>query len=254
MISFVLVCHDSAHHFPDVVDNIHRSCAYAHEIIVVDNASRDAGYLVGDKVIRNTRNAFFTHAANQGLAASDPRADHLVLINPDIRLDASTFEDLLRDVERTGAGIGAPILVYPDLQVQHAGGEEYASMADGQVLDLHHHEHRHRGEPLVRVRSCFPRHVRWVTGAFFLITRAAFARLGPMCEDFVHYKSDIEYCLRARRRGIGVICSRAVSLHFHKKSSAPRGLVPQRVAKMHYRIRTRRFLARLESSRPGPSR
>lgn len=73
------------------------------------------------------------------------RAEHLLLVNPDIRLDASTLEDLLDDVGRTKAGIGAPILVYPDLRVQHAGGEEYASMCDEEVLGLPHHERRHRG-------------------------------------------------------------------------------------------------------------
>lgn len=245
MISFVLVCHDSAEHFPEVVENLRQSCRYEHEIIVVDNASRDPGYLVGDRVIRNPRNMLFTYAANQGLAASNPRAEQRVLINPDIRLHTTTLEELLDDMHRTKAGIGAPILVYPNLRVQHAGGEDYASLSDEEILDLEHHEHRHQGEPLLGVRNGFPTEVRWVSGAVLVISSSTYERLGPMREDFAHYKSDLEYCLRARRHGIPVICSRAVALHFHKKSSRRRTALGRRIAKMYYRARARRFLAAL---------
>jgi GT2 family glycosyltransferase len=126
---------------------------------------------------------------------------------------------MLRDVEKHNAAIAGTVLIRPNLTIQHGGGSEYANLSDNEVMTLPNHMHTYDKEPLHETLHYFPRECRWVTGAFFLITRDALEILGPLDEQYVHYKSDIEYCLRAKQNGMRVLCSSAICLHFHKHSS-----------------------------------
>ena len=240
IISYVLVTYNSAIHFPDVVENI-RLNSPAHEIIVVDNASSSTTYLRGDKIIKNTTNLMFTPAANQGIDAANKNSEFIVLVNPDIRLSRNAIETMIGEAERVNAGIAAPVLVYPDLVVQHGGGEPLSELSNEALLARDVNRHLDYGSALMDVIGNYPRECRWVTGALFMITRHALNVLGKLDERYTHYGSDLEYCLRAGDAGIKVICSSAICLHFHKKSSAKGLALLSNIRKFRFRSNERRF-------------
>lgn len=83
----------------------------AGTIVVIDNASTDRTVdlvrtiLPSATVIRNEVNRGFAAAANQGIAAS--RAPFVLLVNPDLRLDADYGERLVDAMEATGSDVGS---------------------------------------------------------------------------------------------------------------------------------------------------
>ena len=124
-ISYILVTHNSQDHFPSVINNLKKFTNLKNEIIVIDNNSKDCNYLIGDKIIKNKKNLFFTCAVNQGLKAIDQKTDYIILINPDVRITSFTINKILIDLKNSKAGIAGLILVYPDLTIQHGGGRDY---------------------------------------------------------------------------------------------------------------------------------
>lgn len=84
-----------------------------YEVIVVDNGSgrETQEYLdvlqdEGVKVIRNEKNQYWSRAANQGVAAADPRSRYFVFLHADtVVLDQSWLDVLTNISESQGAGI-----------------------------------------------------------------------------------------------------------------------------------------------------
>lgn len=235
-ISYIIVTFNSQDHFPDLINSLREQTPYPHEFIIVDNASTSTAYLRGaDRLVKNVQNLMFTPAANIGIEQSDPASEYIILTNPDIRITENTISTLIDETERLNAGIAAPVLCYPDLTVQHGGGLAYEEIPDDELLAMDGHAHQHFKDPLQDCFSEYPKECRWITGAFFLITRAAYQTLGPLDNSLTHYKSDLEYCLRARREGEKVICSSAIALHFHKKSTARKRMFDRVFGRLRYR-------------------
>ena len=92
-------------------------------------------------------------------------------------------------------------------------------MGKNTILKILSHQHLHDKDKLRTIINNYPKKVQWVTGALLLITKQALKVLGELDESYNHYKSDLEYCLRANEEKINVICSSSIALHFHKKSS-----------------------------------
>ena len=110
-LSVVTVTHDSA----DVVERCLRSVAAAHQVIVVDNASRDAtrervhGSLPGAVLIENRTNIGFGNACNAGFARAN--TEFVLFLNPDAALRPGALSELIAAAKR-----------YPEAAiVAHAG-------------------------------------------------------------------------------------------------------------------------------------
>jgi N-acetylglucosaminyl-diphospho-decaprenol L-rhamnosyltransferase len=242
-LSFVMVTYYSEVHFPHVIANIRSNTPVEHEIIVVDNGSKRPREILGDKVLHNPSNVYFTKAVNQGIEMADSRSDCVILMNPDVRLTRSTISDILDDMQALKAGVAGAILVYHDFVVQHAGGKPYEGKDDAAMLAMEKHEHLYAGERYADVRAGFPARVRWVTGALMAIRRDTIAEIGVLDERHVHYRSDSEYCVRANRHGIPVICSSGVALHFKIASSKRRNRVHEEYTRLRYKYYEKKFFA-----------
>ena len=218
VISYIIVTYNSQIHFPELINNLNRCTPLDHEIIIIDNNSDDKEYLSPYKVIYNKDNTYFTSAVNQGLKLIDNNSEYIILINPDVRINKNTVEKLISDTQKLNAGITGSILLRSNLSVQHAGGQKYDTK-DINPLELTSHQHLHDKDKLRTIINNYPKKVQWVTGALLLITKQALKVLGELDKSYNHYKSDLEYCLRANEEKINVICSSSIALHFHKKSS-----------------------------------
>jgi N-acetylglucosaminyl-diphospho-decaprenol L-rhamnosyltransferase len=218
-------------------------------VTVVDNASSDDSasgledLLLPLELIRNRRNVGFAAACNQGAAGST--ADYLLFLNPDTRLFEDTLAAVTRfmDGERSrGIGIcgaqvldggGAPTIScsrFPTLRVLF-GKMTGLHRVLPQVFPAHH---------LAPAEIEESRRVDQVIGAFFLVRRELFTRLGGFDARYFIYFEDVDFALRAHREGaLTYFLREATVLHLENVSSNQVHDV-----RLHHSLRSRWLYAR----------
>lgn len=188
----------------------------SYETIVVDNASNDAtpellDRLDGVTIIRNTTNAGFLKAANQGAAVA--RGRHIVFLNNDAILHDHA---LRRGVDRldTSADIGAVggRIVLADGSLQEAGCIAYrngSTSGYGRGMDPHAAQF-----------NCV-RDVDFCSGAFLMLRRTLWLQLGGFDTAYAPaYYEDTDLCLRIWDAGLRVVYDPSIWLsHFEWGSS-----------------------------------
>jgi GT2 family glycosyltransferase len=184
------------------------------KVVVVDNASNDGSREFGHipqiavEVLRNRENRGFAAACNQGAARG--RAPFVLFLNPDTRVAPNTLADLLfymADPANDDVGIAGVRLVDEAGQTQRTCAREPTFrrlVAQNAGLD--------RLIPNA-VRPHFmtdwdhreTREVDQVMGAFLLIRRSLFRRIGRFDERYFVYYEDVDLCTSARRAGARVV-------------------------------------------------
>jgi GT2 family glycosyltransferase len=189
----------------------------AYRVIVVDNGSTDGtlDYLRSldwISLVSNETNQGYTKANNQGLEATRPDED-VVLLNNDIMLDDPAWLTKLQQVAYSDVDVGVvgTRLVDANGRINHLGSymppvSLYGQQMGGLELDINQ---------CVRDRP-----VECVVFAVAYLRRTCIDKLGPLDEDFFAYFEDTEYCLRATRAGFKVLYAGQVSpVHHHNTST-----------------------------------
>jgi N-acetylglucosaminyl-diphospho-decaprenol L-rhamnosyltransferase len=187
----------------------------AARITVVDNASTDGSCdgldgttTVPLAIIRNADNRGFGAACNQGAAGSD--SDFLLFLNPDTRLMPGSLElpvRYLQSPEHAAVGIvGIQLLDMDGHVARNTARAPTAWSMIGNSLGVDR-----------VIPALFPPHfvTEWahdetrdvdqVMGAFFLVRRAVFERLGGFDERFFVYYEDLDFAARARALGFSSV-------------------------------------------------
>lgn len=208
-ISILIVTYQSAKLIDRCLDSIATQAGLPVEILVVDNDSTDGtrDLVAARRAVRLIpleTNRGFTAAVN--VAASRAMAPYLLLLNPDAELLPNALPNLYSHLEAHPrvAAVG-PKLIYPDGTPQDAAFT-YPSL-------------------LMTWLEYFPRpgrliHSRWngrisssrlqavsvdyPLGACILIRRSAWEDVGGLDEGFFMYCEEIDWCMRAKRRGWGI--------------------------------------------------
>ena len=179
-------------------------------VVVVDNASEDGSLssLPLDHpavtIVRNPDNRGFAVACNQGAARS--AADYLLFLNPDVRLDRGSLCGAVAFMEQggnQGIEISGIRLRAPDGQTQRCCAR-FPTV--GRLLA--HSIGLDRLVPRLVAPHFMTewdhqdsREVPQVMGAFLMIRRGAFQRLGGFDERFFLYYEDVDLCWRLSRSG-----------------------------------------------------
>jgi GT2 family glycosyltransferase len=159
---------------------------------VLDKAARDPRV----STLRDERP--FNFAALNNSAAQRTDADVLVFLNNDTEvLDGDWMETLLEEATRPEIGAVAPLLLYPDGKVQHAGA----------AIGLH----GYAGHPFAGLTpdadtpfgSASEGTRNWlaVTAACMMVERSKFTAVGGFDERFVVAGNDVDLCLRLTAAG-----------------------------------------------------
>lgn len=200
----------------------------AVRLIVVDNASDDNSVAVvralmpDADIVQMGRNAGYAAGANAGIArAGDCEA--FLLLNPDIRLERDSLQNMFEELRASGAGIVVPRLVdtFGTLRlslrreptVLRAWGE---SLLGGRLAG----RYARLGEVETRA-DVYGRPVRadWATGAALLISRECSTGVGAWDESFFLYSEETDFALRARDAGFELrYTPRADAVHFEGES------------------------------------
>ncbi len=173
-----------------------------HEVIVVDNASKDGttGLLrdsvTGARITFNPRNVGFGTASNQGAARA--RGRHVLFLNSDVLVHDRWLEPLLDVLERdqSVAAVG-PRLLNLDGTLQSAGavlGRSGAGLAYGDGL------------PADAPEAAFRRDVDYLSGSCLLVRRDHFHRVGGFDPRYgLAYFEDADLCMALARLGYRVV-------------------------------------------------
>ncbi len=171
-------------------------------IVFVDNASTDGSADEAAKafpdlrVLRNEQNVGYGHGTNQGIArALEEGAEHVLLVNNDIVLEAGTLDGLLRVlVEHPDVGIVGPRIVFErdPGTIWCAGGR----MTWRQNLSTMIGHGKSDGPEYRRTRE-----VDYVPGCAMLVRRAVFEEVGLLQGDYFAYHEDVELCVKAGKAG-----------------------------------------------------
>lgn len=188
-VTVVSVTHQSA----GVIAGFLAACPPGLAVIVVDNASSDAGPALaeaaGARVIRSTRNAGFGAGCNLGAAAA--ATEFVLFANPDARISAAAVAALVAAADAfPDAAILAPRIV-------DEAGRPVRSWDAGQ-LRRRRLGRRREAEPWPEGPCC----VEHASGACLLVRRAAGIGFD---EGFFLYYEDDDLCAEARRRGRSVV-------------------------------------------------
>jgi GT2 family glycosyltransferase len=184
------------------------------KVVVVDNNSSDGscdGLAVTNldlQVLRNSLNRGFGAASNQ--AAAQGKAPFLLILNPDTRVAPDTLELALAymtNPQNASVGIVGVRLVddagitqrtcaraptFPRLLAQAAGIDRLLAPAV-------------RPHFMTEWDHADTRPVDQVMGAFLLIRRSLFERLGGFDERFFVYYEDVDLCVRAAQAGAAIV-------------------------------------------------
>lgn len=181
----------------------------AHEVIVVDNASRDGSAdMIADefpevRLIRNDKNLGFGVANNQ--AMEQARGHWFMLLNSDTELIDDSVARLCERVQQEpGIGVAHCQLRFPDGRLQHTA-YRFPSIPLAFLEDLGLYKVMPRLTPRALLGGYWDYSheldVDWVAGAFMLLPRRVFEQTGGFDERLFMYGEDMEWCYRIRDKG-----------------------------------------------------
>ncbi len=233
-VSVILLTRNTCGQTREAVDSVLSSSdSLSKEIRVIDNASTDESASVlpaafpGIHYTRMERNLGFARGVN--FAAREAQGDFLLLLNSDARLAPEALGlavEWMRVNPRCGIA-GA--------QLFHADGRKQNSMANFPSLAT---------ELLNKflLRTIWPRRfpgkeqdfrepvaVESVIGAFFLVRRALWERLGGMDERFFFFLEETDFCLRARQAGFATMHLPQVRVWHGQGQTAKQDLAAARI-------------------------
>lgn len=199
-----------------------------HDIVVVDNASRDGtadavrGRWPGVRVMEAAGNVGFARANNIGIRAT--RGDLVLLLNPDTVVPAGAIDSLVDALEaRPEVAVAGPRIVDERGRAELSFGRMLSPWAEARQKLLVRGSQR--GIPpltaLVERLTARTRAVDWVSGACLLVRRQDLEAVGLLDERFFMYLEDVDLCAAVRARGrIVLFVAAAEIVHTRGRSAA----------------------------------
>lgn len=184
-------------------------------VIVLDNASTDGSpeavreRFPDVELVGLTDNQGYAGNNNVGIKLALERgADWVFVLNEDTVLDPGCLAGLVaQGVADSKVGIVGPLVFHHDDKdvIQSAGGEMSK-----------HLESWHRGQNQKDAgQFSQPMHSDWISGCAILVRRSVIEQVGMLDARFFYYWEEVEWCLRARRAGWGIVMAPAARL-WHK--------------------------------------
>jgi N-acetylglucosaminyl-diphospho-decaprenol L-rhamnosyltransferase len=215
------------------------------EIVVVDNGSSDGSLsaaldaVPGLDVVTPGANLGYGSAVNRGVAASSPGLDLLLVCNSDLEVPAGAVDAMVAAIDADpGCALVGPLIRTPDGD-RYPSARHFPSMVDaaghailGIFVPDNRFTRRYRRTDLdVDVGRGVT--VDWVSGACFLVRRAAFEAVGGFDESYFMYAEDVDLCWRLGRAGHRVTYAPAAEVTHLQGVSTDRH--PYRMILEHHR-------------------
>jgi len=217
LVSIVILTFNELDYTRKCVESIRRNTPGPHEIIFVDNGSKDGTVkwlrrIVEEnpsyKLIENEENLGFARGCNQGMEAS--KGEYVLLLNNDILVTENWLPGMLEHLKSSpDIGIVGPMTSNIS-GIQKVVGVTYKSADD---LEAYAHEFRNRNR---HRRVSFRR----LVGFCMLFKRSLVNEIGPLDESFgTGNFEDDDFCLRAAFAGYRNVIAGDVFIHHYGSRS-----------------------------------
>lgn len=189
------------------------------DIVVVDNGSQPPATVpTGVRLLRNEHNRGVAPARNQGVAASTSAL--VCLLDSDALVEPQTVARLAATIEEDQTvALAAPVFMG---QAPEASGGRAPTLVGKARRGLNLTD---AYPPIERTGGTW--RVDFAIGACQLFRREAFDALGGLDERYFYGPEDIDFCLRLRRAGWGVVQVAAAVVN-HPPRRRFRGLLTRR--------------------------
>lgn len=186
--------------------------------IVVTNNSPEENHLFSKwkfpnnvKVINAGENLGYAGGINCGLeeALKDKDMEFVLITNNDIKFEKSLFKDFLK--ENWKNNILSPVILKKDSDiVQNTGGKIYVILGGGINVN--------KNVPLERLVL---KDIDFLSGCMLFLNRRILEDVGLFDPQYLAYCEDVDYCIRAKEKGIGLkVCDNIKIRHFHSASTS----------------------------------
>jgi GT2 family glycosyltransferase len=224
-LAIIIVSHNTKSDLEACLQSIYQNPPRAaHEIIVVDNASRDGSVEAvrarwpNVRTITLVRNVGFAAANNIGFRQS--QSELVLLLNSDTLVLKGSIDRLVRAVrELPGAAIVGPRLI---------DANDAAELSFGRMIsplnELRQKLLVRAGRERVEAMTSAQAEVDWVSGACLLVRKAAAQSAGLLDERYFMYCEDVDFCAAVRAQGGRVYFvpdARLVHLGGRSRATAP---------------------------------
>jgi ADP-heptose:LPS heptosyltransferase/GT2 family glycosyltransferase len=217
------------------IDTLRKTTAYRDfEIICVDNipaADRQTKSWLranADRVVEAEGPFNWSSFNNRGVADADGQL--LLFLNDDVEIiDPGWLDALIEHAQRPEVGVVGAQLLYPHGTIQHGGmflgdrGLWRVTIPGGH--GRHAFRHRRYDDPGYFGLAQVQRNVTAVTGACLMTRRQTFSDLGGFNEAHDILNNDLDYCLKARSRGLLCVFTPHARLVHHEGGSRPPGSI-----------------------------
>jgi GT2 family glycosyltransferase len=197
-----------------------------HEIVVVDNASKDGSVQAVHaqwphvRVIALDRNVGFAAANNRGIR--ETTGELILLLNSDTVVPEGAIDRLVAALhELPRAGVVGPRIVDANGRTELSFGRMITPFAELRQKALV----RFGSAARIDAMTSHTREVDWVTAACLLVRRRDAEAAGLLDERFFMYCEDVDFCASIRARG-GVVyftpSSQIVHLRGRSRRASPK--------------------------------
>lgn len=167
-------------------------------------------------VINDPDNPGYAGGVNRCIAAAGP-VDAYWVLNPDTEPHPDALGALVERLEQGDVDAAGGVMTLPDGRISNCGARWNRLLAYSTSIG--------RGFALSQVPSAavVERRLSFICGGSLLCSRRFIERAGLMREDYFLYGEEVEWCLRARRRGLRLGYSAGAVVLHHQGSSTGSG-------------------------------
>lgn len=213
MIAVSIVSHGHGTMVENLVEAV-LTCPEVRQVIITRNIPEKLSFALDERIVLIENIIPKGFGANHNFAFSLCNQAFFCPLNPDISLLENPFPELLMSINRSGAGLIAPLVVSPLGKVED--NIRYFPTVSSLVAKVFG-----RGDGRYDVNSgdadFFP---NWVAGMFMLFRSENFVRLNGFDESFFLYYEDVDICVRTWQLGDKVVaCPRVCVVHDARRES-----------------------------------
>lgn len=224
--SISIVSHGHRDFILALLDDIARLARNDLDVILTWNSKEEnsaieaTAYPFPLKTISNAQPKGF--ASNHNAAFLYCSGENFVVLNPDIRLRNDPFDTLLDVLRTTPNAICAPLILNEKNESEDSARffPSPWTLVKKAVAKFFRHELVPpqvpcQGELLVP---------DWIAGMFLVVPRRIYESLGGMSENYYLYYEDVDFCARARLRGVHILVSTKVAAIHEARRESHRNL------------------------------
>jgi len=234
-LSIIIVPHRAKEEMKVTLDAVYNSKTnYSYEVIIVDNDSQDGtvemirqGYLSRPEIAAKTTlvenaNEGFGKGNNRGMEMA--RGDYILLLNPDTKVAEDNFQvmvDFMKAHPEVGMASSKLIKANGEIDWASRRSEPNPKIAFYRLSGLQYlMPKKFGGYNVLDKHVDEETEVECIVGAYMMISRDCYRKVGGFDEDFFMYGEDVDLCYRVRAAGYKIwYYPKTYSYHYKGQSS-----------------------------------